>query len=77
MFVNASGLQGKNVTVSIYDGRGSLKFEVESLKSNAGYFTLDVDCTGWSDGLHVVYLQTEKERLSLPAGQAGCKFVRE
>ncbi|HRC32139.1 MAG TPA: T9SS type A sorting domain-containing protein [Bacteroidia bacterium] len=70
LFVNASGLKGKNVTVSIYDGRGSLKFEVISLKSNAGYFTLDVDCSGWSDGLYVVQLQTDKERLSK-------KFVKE
>ena len=70
LFVNASGLKGKSVTVSIYDGRGSLKFEVQSLKSNAGYFTLDVDCIGWSDGLYVVHLQTEKEVLSK-------KFVKE
>ncbi|MBL0052929.1 MAG: hypothetical protein IPP29_16150 [Bacteroidetes bacterium] len=61
MFVNASGLKGKNVTVSIYDGRGSLKFEVQGLKSNAGYFTLDVDCSGWSDGLYVVHLETDKD----------------
>ena len=28
LFVNAHGLQGKNVTVSIYDGKGSLKLKV-------------------------------------------------
>ncbi|MBL0050557.1 MAG: T9SS type A sorting domain-containing protein [Bacteroidetes bacterium] len=70
LVVTANNIKGKNVTVSIYDGRGSLKFEVISLKSNAGYFTLDVDCAGWSDGLYVVHLQTEKEVLSK-------KFVKE
>nr|MBK9650963.1 T9SS type A sorting domain-containing protein [Bacteroidota bacterium] len=49
---------------------GSLMFEVQSLKSNAGYFTLDVDCGGWSAGLYVLHLQTEKEVLSK-------KFVKE
>nr|MBK9652651.1 hypothetical protein [Bacteroidota bacterium] len=70
LFVNASGLKGKNVTVSIYDGRGSLKFEVRGLKAVNGYFTLDVDCAGWSDGLYVVHLSAEKERLSK-------KFIKE
>ncbi|HRC33113.1 MAG TPA: hypothetical protein PK736_06690, partial [Bacteroidia bacterium] len=66
--------------VSIYDGRGSLKFEVRGLKSNAGYFTIDVNCTGglasgergarWANGLYVVHLSTEKERLSK-------KFIKE
>nr|MBK9653400.1 T9SS type A sorting domain-containing protein [Bacteroidota bacterium] len=70
LFINASGLKGKQLTATIYDGRGSLMFEVQSLKSNAGYFTLDVDCIGWSDGLYVVHLQTEKEVLSK-------KFVKE
>ncbi|MBK8847770.1 MAG: T9SS type A sorting domain-containing protein [Bacteroidetes bacterium] len=69
LFVNASRLNGKNVTVSVYDGRGSLMFEVQSLKSNAGYFTLDVDCGGWSDGLYIVNLNTEKEML-------GTKFIK-
>ncbi|MBL0053406.1 MAG: hypothetical protein IPP29_18870 [Bacteroidetes bacterium] len=70
LFINASGLKGKNVTVSIYDGKGSLKFEVRGLKAVNGYFTLDVDCAGWSDGLYVVHLSAEKERLSK-------KFIKE
>ena len=64
LFVNASGLKGKNVTVSIYDGRGSLMFEVQSLKAVNGYFTLDLDCSGWAGGLYVVHLGTEREVLS-------------
>ncbi len=80
LFVNASGLNGKNVTITVYDGRGSLKFEVRGLKSNAGYFTLDINCAGglasgergarWANGLYVVLLETEAERLSK-------KFVKE
>ena len=31
---------------------------------------MDIDCTGWSDGLYVVHLQTEVERLSK-------KFIKE
>ncbi len=46
------------------------KFEVQSLKAVTGYFTLDVDCGSWSDGLYIVHLQTEKEMLSK-------KFVKE
>jgi hypothetical protein len=68
--VTAKNIKGKDVTVSIYDGRGSLKFEIQHLKSNAGYFTLDVDCVGWASGLYAIHLQTEKEVLSK-------KFVKE
>jgi hypothetical protein len=70
LVVTAKNIKGKNVTVSIYDGRGSLKFEIQRLKSNAGYFTLDVDCAGWATGLYAIHLQTEKEVLSK-------KFVKE
>jgi len=69
LFVNASGLKGKNVTITIYDGRGSAIKNYE-LKIINSYATLDVDCSGWSDGLYVVHLQTEQEMLS-------SKFVKE
>ncbi|MBL0050560.1 MAG: T9SS type A sorting domain-containing protein [Bacteroidetes bacterium] len=57
-------MKGKNVTITIYDGRGSLMFEVQSLKAVNGYFTLDLDCSGWAGGLYVVHLGTEREVLS-------------
>ena len=63
LFINASGLKGKNVTVTIYDSRGSAIKNYE-LKIINGYATVDVDCSGCSDGLYVVHLQTEKEVLS-------------
>ena len=75
LFVNASGLKGKNVTVSIYDATGKQKYVAGKspkgdLGVHSGYATVDVDCAGWSDGLYVVHLQTEKEVLST-------KFVKE
>ena len=75
LFVNASGLKGKNVTVSIYDATGKQKYVAGKspkgdLGVHSGYATVDVDCTGWANGLYVVHLQTEVEMLS-------CKFVKE
>ena len=69
LFINAQNLNGKNVTITIYDGRGSAIINYE-LKIINGYATVDVVCSGWSDGLYVVHLQTEKEVLSK-------KFVKE
>ena len=63
LFINASGLKGKNVTVTIYDSRGSA-IKNYDLKIINGYATVDVDCSGCSDGLYVVHLQSEKEVLS-------------
>ena len=69
LFINASGLKGKNATVTVYDGRGSAIINYE-LKIINGYATVDIDCTGWSNGLYVVQLQTEKEMLTK-------KFLKE
>ncbi|MBL0054575.1 MAG: hypothetical protein IPP29_25420 [Bacteroidetes bacterium] len=62
LFINAQNLKGNSVMVSIYDGRGSAMYNGKLLIVN-GYVTVDVDCTGWSDGLYVVHLQSEKEIL--------------
>jgi hypothetical protein len=81
LFINARGVKGRDVTVSIYDDNGSLKFEVKNLKNNSGYVTVDVDCgaagsplgargAGWSNGIYIVNLQSEQESLS-------CKFVKQ
>ncbi|MBK8847317.1 MAG: T9SS type A sorting domain-containing protein [Bacteroidetes bacterium] len=70
LFINASGLQGKNVTVSIYDGRGVLVRAQNFVPLHNGYATVDVDCSGWASGMYVVYLETDKERLSK-------KFIKE
>ena len=75
LFVNAQNLKGKNVTITIYDAAGKEKFARAKPPSGGlgvfgGYFTLDVDCTGWASGLYVVHLQTDKEVLNK-------KFVKE
>ena len=83
LFVNAQNLKGKHLTITIYDATGKVKFSrgkppvgacpdrsVGGLGVFGGYFTLDVDCSGWASGLYVVHLQTEKEMLST-------KFVKE
>nr|MBK9650878.1 T9SS type A sorting domain-containing protein [Bacteroidota bacterium] len=75
LFINAQNLKGKNITITIYDTTGKEKFARVKppgggLGVFGGYFTLDVDCSGWANGLYVVHLQTEKEILSK-------KFVKE
>ncbi|MBL0050339.1 MAG: T9SS type A sorting domain-containing protein [Bacteroidetes bacterium] len=75
LYVNASGLKGKQLTATIYDATGKEKLARESPQVGfggvfGGHFTLDVDCTGWPSGLYVVHLQTEKEVLSK-------KFIKE
>ena len=75
LFVNASGLKGKQLTATIYDATGKEKLARGKppgggLGVFGGHFTLDVDCAGWPSGLYVVHLQTEKEVLSK-------KFVKE
>ncbi len=75
LFINASGLRGKQLTATIYDATGKEKLARGKppgggLGVFGGHFTLDVDCTGWPSGLYIVHLQTEKEVLSK-------KFVKE
>ncbi|MBL0052184.1 MAG: T9SS type A sorting domain-containing protein [Bacteroidetes bacterium] len=69
IFVNAQKLKGQNVTISVYDGLGSLKFEVENLKSVGGYFTQNINAANWPAGLYLIELKTEKEKIA-------CKVVK-
>jgi hypothetical protein len=68
IFVNAQHVKGQSVTISVYDGLGSLKFEVQSLKSMGGYFTQSINATNWPSGLYLIELKTDKEKLA-------CKVV--
>ena len=69
IFVNAQNLKGQSVTISVYDGLGSLKFEVESLKSVGGYFTQSINASNWPAGLYLIELKTDKEKIA-------CKVVK-
>nr|MBK9653832.1 T9SS type A sorting domain-containing protein [Bacteroidota bacterium] len=69
IFVNAQNLKGQNVTISVYDGLGSLKLKVESLKAVGGYFTQNINATNWPAGLYLIELKTENEKIA-------CKVVK-
>ncbi len=62
-FVNAEGLKGKNYSLHVYDLTGREVFREEG-KLNGAYFTRDLRCEGFANGLYVVNLRTEKEVLS-------------
>ncbi len=62
-FVNAEGLKGKNYSLHVYDLTGREVFK-ESGKLNGAYYTKDLRCEGFANGLYVVNLRTEKEVLS-------------
>ncbi len=68
-FINASGLRGKNYGLHIVDITGKEVFsEGGSLSSQ--YYTKDLNCASFANGMYIVKLQTEKEVLSK-------KFVKE
>jgi hypothetical protein len=69
IFVNAEKLKGQNVTMSVYDGLGSLKFELKNLKTVGGYYTQNINAANWPAGIYLIELKTNKEKLS-------CKVVK-
>ncbi len=73
-FINAVGLQGKNYSLSVYDLMGHEVYKQEGLlvspSGGAGYYTKDLNCAEFANGMYIVKLQTEKEVLSK-------KFVKE
>ena len=62
-FVNAEGLKGKNYSLHVYDLTGREVFKEEG-KLNGAYYTKDLRCEGFANGMYVVNLRTEKEVLS-------------
>nr|MBK9650004.1 T9SS type A sorting domain-containing protein [Bacteroidota bacterium] len=69
IFVNAQNIKGNIVTMSVYDGLGSLKLRVENLKAVGGYFTQNINAANWPAGLYLIELKTEKEKIA-------CKVVK-
>lgn len=61
-FINAKNLQGINVELQVFDISGKLLLKEKS-NSLSGYFTKDFPMTGLADGLYVISLQTEREKL--------------
>ena len=67
-FINAKNLQGNKVNLQVFDSNGKKIMEQQSTAIQ-GYFTKDFVMTGLAEGLYIIVLQTEKEKLSL-------KFVK-
>ncbi len=68
-FVNAKRLRGEKYVLSVYDLMGKEIFKEEGTLSSS-YFTGDLNCSGFANGMYIVNLQTEKEVLSK-------KFVKQ
>ena len=69
LFINANHLKGKEITLQIVDLSGRMVYTSKSTTAPP-YFTKQVPMSGWSDGLYIVSLSTDKEIIS-------GKFVKE
>jgi hypothetical protein len=61
-FINAQNIVGKVYVLSVYDIAGNEVFH-ESGKLDSEYFTRDLQMTGFSSGMYIVSLTTDKEKL--------------
>ena len=68
VFLNAEGVKGNTYRLQVVDAMGKIVYSSAG-KTQPPYFTKDVGCAGWSSGIYVVVLQTEKEKLDV-------KFVK-
>ena len=62
--VNASQLKGKKGVLRLFDMEGRVVFEKQMEVVSGGYFTTEIYTQDLSDGVYIVNLVTEKERLS-------------
>ncbi|MEP7263469.1 MAG: T9SS type A sorting domain-containing protein [Bacteroidota bacterium] len=62
LFVNAKNIKGNNSLLQIFDLSGKEVFS-SAKKTQPPYFTQDVNCSNFANGLYIVSLTTEKERL--------------
>jgi hypothetical protein len=62
-FINAKDLKGKKCSLSVYDLMGREVYASTSLSITGGYFTKDLNCAAFANGVFIVRLQTEKETL--------------
>ncbi len=61
-FINAEKLTGKNYRLCMIDILGKEVYS-ESGTLNSQYFTRDLNCSAFSQGIYLVSFETEKERL--------------
>ena len=70
LFVNAEKLKGPNAVLTIYDAAGKQVYTTARRLSplgaggsTGGYFTHEVNCSAFFNGMYILSLQTEKEVL--------------
>ncbi|MBK7390781.1 MAG: T9SS type A sorting domain-containing protein [Bacteroidetes bacterium] len=61
-FINASNLKGKTGKLLVYNMQGKVVHS-EPLRIQNGYFTRDLSMIGRADGVYLVVVETELERL--------------
>ncbi|MBK8414480.1 MAG: T9SS type A sorting domain-containing protein [Bacteroidetes bacterium] len=61
-FINASNLKGKTGKLLVYDIQGKVVHS-EPLRIQNGYYTRDLSMIGRADGVYLVVVETEQERL--------------
>jgi Secretion system C-terminal sorting domain len=62
-FINASNLKGKTGKLLVYDLQGKV-IHSEPLRIQNGYYTRDLAMAGFANGMYLITIQTEKERLT-------------
>jgi len=62
-FINAKYLKGKRYLLQMWDMTGNIVFKEEGHLSSS-YFTKDLNCSEFANGMYLMNLQTEKEMLS-------------
>ena len=62
-FINASNLKGKTGKLLVYDMQGKVVHS-EPLRIQNGYYTRDLSMMGRANGMYLVVVETEKERLT-------------
>ena len=67
--VNASKLQGKKGVLRLFDMEGRVVFEKQAEVISGGYFTTEINMSGLANGVYMVYLVTEKEKISSKIGK--------
>jgi Secretion system C-terminal sorting domain len=67
--VNASKLQGKKGVLRLFDMEGRVVFEKQAEVISGGYFTTEINMSGLANGVYMVNLVTEKEKISSKIGK--------
>ncbi|MBP9082440.1 MAG: T9SS type A sorting domain-containing protein [Bacteroidia bacterium] len=63
LFINASNLNCKSDILLVYDMQGKV-IHSEPLRVQNGYYTRDLSMIGYAEGMYLITIQTEKERLT-------------